>query len=180
MLRGDTILKRTAQQVPTMFSGAIAAFTCGKLLRKVNAGLVMLISMCAFCVGSILIATVPVHRLYWKQIFFATLVTPWGMDMSFPAACLILSVHVEKKYQGMAASLVNTMVNYSISIGLGFAGTIESHVNDGGRNPLKGYRGALYFGIGVSGLAMAIALILTVCVRRGKKDAERELAAGQI
>ena len=35
----------------------------------------------------------------------------------------------------MAASLVNTTVNYSISLGLGFAGTIEVHVHRGGKTP---------------------------------------------
>ncbi|KAI5296339.1 hypothetical protein KEM52_003797 [Ascosphaera acerosa] len=173
ILRGDTILLRAAEQTPTMVSGLVAAVVSGRLLRRVNAGLVLMISMCAFCVGAILIATVPVTRLYWKQIFFATLVTPWGMDMSFPAGCLILSAHVRKEYQGMAASLVNTVVNYSISIGLGFAGTIESHVNDGGADLLKGYRGALYFGIGVSGLAIGTAAVLTWIVHREKQAHDR-------
>jgi hypothetical protein len=71
------------------------------------------------------------------------------MDMSFPAATVILSNAVSKEHQGVAASLVNTVVNYSISLGLGFAGTVEVHVNNGGRSPedlLRGYRGAFYMG----------------------------------
>jgi hypothetical protein len=43
----------------------------------------------------------------------------------------------------MAASLVNTVVNYSISIGVGIAGTVDIHVNKGGRtenDELGGYR----------------------------------------
>lgn len=39
------------------------------------------------------------------------------------------------------------MVNYSISLALGFAGTVEANVNNGGLTPedkLKGYRGAWY------------------------------------
>lgn len=69
--------------------------------------------------------------------------------MSFPAGTLILSNAVGKEHQGVAASLVNTVVNYSISLGLGFAGTVEVHVNNGGKTPddlLKGYRGAFYMG----------------------------------
>jgi hypothetical protein len=69
--------------------------------------------------------------------------------MSFPAATLILSNAVSKEHQGVAASLVNTVVNYSISLGLGFAGTVEVHVNNGGRTQqdlLRGYRGAFYMG----------------------------------
>ena len=79
--------------------------------------------------------------------------------MSFPAATIILSNAVKKEHQGIAASLVNTIVNYSISLGLGFAGTVEVHVNNGGKTPgdiLKGYRGAWYVGTGLSVLGMII------------------------
>lgn len=71
----------------------------------------MIIALCAFMTGSILIATLPVHQIYWAQIFVTTLVTPFGMDMSFPAATLVVSDSVEKSKQGVAASLVNTIVS---------------------------------------------------------------------
>lgn len=84
------------------------------------------------------------------------------MDMSFPAATLILSNAVSKEHQGIAASLVNTVVNYSISLGLGFAGTVEVNVNRGGRNELdllRGYRGAWYVGCGLAGLGLGISVV---------------------
>lgn len=77
--------------------------------------------------------------------------------MSFPSATLILSNAMPKKHQGLAGSLVSTTVNYSISIGLGFAGTVESHVNNGGKDVLKGYRGALYMGVGFAGSGVVIS-----------------------
>lgn len=79
--------------------------------------------------------------------------------MSFPSGTLILSNAMPRHHQGLAASLVATTVNYSISLGLGFAGTVETHVNDGGRNVLRGYRGALYMGIGLA----ALGLVLSIC-----------------
>ena len=103
------------------------------------------------------------------------------MDMSFPAATIVLSNSVSKETQGIAASLVNTIVNYSISLGLGFAGTVEVHVNNGGRTPadlLRGYRGAWYVGIGLAGLGFAISLVFLVrdhFKRVGlKADSEKE------
>jgi hypothetical protein len=65
---------------------------------------------------------------------------------------------MHRHHQGLAASLVATTVNYSIALGLGFAGTVESHVNDAGRNVLRGYRGALYMGIGLAGLGLNISI----------------------
>jgi len=83
------------------------------------------------------------------------------MDMSFPAATLILSDAVGKKHQGIAASLVNTVVNYSISLSLGFAGTIEGNVNHGGvtnADKLLGYRSALYFGLALAAIGVVFSL----------------------
>lgn len=82
--------------------------------------------------------------------------------MSFPAGTLILSNSVAKEHQGVGASLVNTVVNYSISIGVGIAGTVEVHTSHGGATEadvLMGYRSAMYLGVGLSGLGMAIALL---------------------
>jgi hypothetical protein len=69
---------------------------------------------------------------------------------------------MRREYQGIAASLVNTVVNYSISIGLGFAGTVESQVNSGGADVLKGYRGAWYMGLGLSGLGVILSILFVM------------------
>jgi hypothetical protein len=70
---------------------------------------------------------------------------------------------------------VNTVLNYSISLALGFAGTIETHVNGGGDDMLRGFRGALYFGIGVAGLGMLCSAGLIVNHRRDSKRIEFEI-----
>lgn len=90
--------------------------------------------------------------------------------MSFPSGTLILSNSMPREHQGLAASLVNTVVNYSISIGLGLAGTVEIQVNHGGKDPLRGYRGASYMGIGLAGLGVGVATMFVIrsLTRRGK------------
>ena len=82
------------------------------------------------------------------------------MDMSFPSATIVLSNAVKKEHQGIAASLVNTVVNYSISLALGFAGTVEANVSDG--DMLKGYRGAWYLGIGLSGTGILLSIVFII------------------
>lgn len=93
--------------------------------------------------------------------------------MSFPSGTLLLSNAMPKKHQGLAASLVSTMVNYSISIGLGFAGTVETHVNDGGKDVLRGYRGALYMGVGLAAGGLVISsFYVFVQWRKSRKEAK--------
>jgi MFS family permease len=120
----------------------------------------MMISMVCFLVGNILVATCPIDQTYWAQIFVCTIIIPWGMDMSFPAGTIILSNSVGKDHQGIAASLVNTVVNYSISIGLGFAGTVEVHQNNGGtttEDRLLGLRSAYYMSIGLAAFGVILS-----------------------
>jgi MFS family permease len=172
-LRGDSPLLTMAHLCPVAISGFIAAVTTGHVISRVGPGWVMLISMLAFLTGSILVATLPIGQIYWAQTFVTTLIIPWGMDMSFPAGTLVMSNAVAKKHQGMAASLVNTVVNYSISIGVGIAGTVEVHVNNGAStvaDELSGYRGAMYLSVGLSGMGVVTSLLflLKMRLREGK------------
>ena len=146
VLRGISPRAAAAQVVPAGISGLCAAITTGFLLSRLHPGVIMGIALLAFCVGNILIATAPVSQSYWIQTFVSLIVTPWGMDMSFPAGTIILSDSMSQEHQGIAASLVNTIVNYSISIGLGIAGTVEVHVNHNNEDMLRGFRGAWYTG----------------------------------
>ena len=101
------------------------------------------------------------------------IVMPWGMDMSFPAATLILSNAVHRKHQGIAASLVNTIVNYSISLALGFAGTVEYQVNNGGKtaeDKLKGFRGGFYLAIGLAGLGIGVCIAFLFKAHRPRRS----------
>ncbi|KAK3063391.1 multidrug-resistance type transporter aminotriazole resistance, partial [Teratosphaeriaceae sp. CCFEE 6253] len=62
---------------------------------------------------------------------------------------------------------------YTISIGLGFAGTVEMHVNNGGRTDedlLKGFRGAYYIGLGFAGSGLVISILFLLRSYRGDKS----------
>ena len=160
-LRKVTPLGSAAQLAPCAVMGFIAAITTGFLLSRVRTSYIMVVAMTSFCVGEVLLATMPVNQSYWIQTFLSTLITVWGMDMSFPAGTIILSDLVPKGQQGVAASLVATVVNYSISIGLGIAGTVEVNVNRHGHDELRGYRGAWYAAVGLSGLGVLLSLLFT-------------------
>lgn len=159
--RGASVLLACAYLAPLVGSGIVAAFTTGFLLGYLRPAWIMVMAMSAFLIGNLLVATLPPHQIYWAQLLPMGLITAFGMDMSFPSATIYLSDTIEKSKQGVAASLVNTMVNYSISLGLGFAATVEVHVNHGGETweqKLQGYRGALYMGTGLAGLGLAVSL----------------------
>ena len=162
LLRHASPLLASAWYSTNAVSGAGAAILTGLYLDRIGPPSAMVMALLAYVVGTVLLATAPVDQIYWAQSFLCLLIIPFGMDISFPAATVILSNAVPKEHQGIGASLVNTVVNFSISLGLGFAGVVEGHVNNGGSTPedmLRGYRGAWYMGIGLSGLGLIISLV---------------------
>ncbi|KLP05695.1 hypothetical protein CEK26_003057 [Fusarium fujikuroi] len=162
MLRGSSPLLTSAWMSPVAISGACASLITAWLLHVSHPALVMLLALTAFTTGTILMMTAPVEQSYWYQSFFGLVIMTFGMDMSFPAATLILSNSVKREHQGIAASLVSTIVNYSISLGLGFAATVEVNVTNGGESKhelLIGYRSAFYMAVGFAGLGLGISII---------------------
>lgn len=148
--------------IPVIPSGLISALAVGKLLGKIHPSWIMVVGQVAYLVGSILAATRPAHSIYWTYYFFSVLIITVGMDTSLPAATIIFSNAVPHEYQGIGASVVMTIVNYSISLGLGIAGTVEANINQGGKtksDELLGYRGALWLGVGLAGLGLVLSLI---------------------
>ena len=164
VLREDTPLLTTAQFSPAIISGFIASGVTGFLLsRRVPVGVVMIFAMSAFLASSLLLATMPVNQTYWAQTFVSFVIAPFGMDMSFPAATIMFSTAVPRKYQGMAASLVSTVVNYSISIALGMAGTVVAYTSPGQSEPelTTAVHYAAYLAVGLSGLGVFCSVVAT-------------------
>jgi MFS family permease len=160
LIRGNTPLSVCAQFSPAVICGILAAGMTGFMLTHTPVSFVMFVSMCAFGAGLAIAATQQVRQVYWVQTFFSIIIMPFGMDMSFPAASVILSNHMPAEHQGLAMSLVNTVLNYSISIALGIAGTVETNVvkniSDPAEARLKGIRSAFYAGVG-------LALMSVIC-----------------
>ncbi|THY26622.1 MFS general substrate transporter [Aureobasidium pullulans] len=170
-------LNVSAQFTPALVCGLIAAGATGFMLTHTPVSFTMLIAMLAFFVGQVITAFMPVNQSYWPQMFVSILIMPFGMDMSFPAATVILSNHMPREHQGLAASLVNTMVNYSISLALGIAGTVEVSVmtHDGTiTDSIWGVRCAFFTGLALAGcgLLLGISYFVKSMVKEGWKVAQ--------
>lgn len=150
------------QFTPSFIGGFVASGLTGATIHTIPTSIIMLFSMCAFLAGSLLSGLRPVDQVYWAQKFVSQCVIVFGMDTSFPAGVMVLSSILPKKHQGVAASLVSTVVNYSISIGLGFAGTVEYYTTRNGADELQGIRNAFYMGFGLAGLGIFLAILFTL------------------
>ena len=165
-LRHHSPLVASAENSPSAITGFIASVVTGFLISKVPIPYIMVLALVAFCITPILSATMPIDQTYWGQTFVSTLIIPFGMDMSFPSAIILLSGSVPKEHQGIAASLVLTVTNYSISLGLGIAGTVAKQIDPDGTNLLRQFRSGWYTSIGLAGMGVVIAVASALYMRR--------------
>lgn len=84
-----------------------------------------------------MLSIMPVDQSYFQISMGQMFLLAWGMDLSYPAAALILSDFLPLHHQGMAGSLVSTVVNYSVSLFLGIASTVEIQTMQHHHNTLK-------------------------------------------
>lgn len=165
-LGGYTTLLCAASFVPLAIGGTTAAIVSGLAVPLLDAQYILVIGSACTMVACILIATMPDKQQYWPQMFPAITILSYGPDFLFAASQIIASNTVKKHQQGIAGSLIGTLVAYGQSTGIGFAGTVEAYTNNHGANIGDGYRHALYLGIGLAGLSIIIA----ICFIRIPKD----------
>jgi len=165
-IRNQSALTATLELLPVVPLGIAFALSTNFLIKKIHVSKVMLLAMLFFLIGTLLLAFAPASQTYWALTFLSVLVMPGGMNLSFPAGTILLSNAMPREHQGKAASLVSTVVNYSIASGLGIAGSIERHINNTGGSQLDGYRAAWYLGIGFSTLGVFISLFFVWMSRK--------------
>ncbi|KAM7192128.1 MFS general substrate transporter [Rhypophila sp. PSN 637] len=193
-LRGHGALLASAEISPVAVTGIFFAFLTVWLMRRIAVSWVMLFAMFFFLLGSVLMAVAPLNQSYWANTFVSVVLMPGAMNLSFPAATMLLSSSLSKEKQGIAASLVATVVNYSISCGLGLAGSVHKHAlgfaadQAGLRGPppalavsspaltkirLYGVRSAYWFSVALGGLGMLIAalFIFVQCTEKASREA---------
>ncbi|SSD61947.1 related to Aminotriazole resistance protein [Saccharomycodes ludwigii] len=143
--------------------GFSAALIVGFTIKRINPSILLFFSMCAFTTGSAMLSVVPVHQNFFRMTFGMMIILSFGMDFSFPSSSIVLSDELPRANQGMAGSLVNTMINYGMSLFLGFGTTVEAEVRK--KHPddvLLGYRAALYFSTGLAGLGICVAAVYMI------------------
>lgn len=155
--------------LPHAVFGGLAAPVAAWLISRIAAQWILAFGALVVLLSSILLVTMPAQQLYWTQVFPATILMALCPDFMSTAAQIVTTNSVRRYEQGIAGSLISLLQLYGASIGLGFAGTVESNTNNNGTEVLAGYRGALYFAIGLAAAALAIDMLFV----RVPKD-ERE------
>jgi MFS family permease len=169
IIRQWSVLQFAVGWTPFGICGTVGAVLSAWLIPRMAAQWILAIGAASILFSNILVATMPEQQTYWAQVFPASILMAFCPDFVYTAAQIIASNSVRRNQQGVAASLIGTLNLYGNSLGLGFAGTVETEINKGSIYPVRGYRAALYFGAAIA----AVGLAINVFFVRMKKD-ERE------
>ncbi|KAI1149678.1 MFS general substrate transporter [Nemania diffusa] len=161
-VRGDSLIRTGLQYLPLTIVGAITPFLAAWLVPRVPAQVIIGLGCLAMVIINALLATVRADLTYWAMCFPAMFVSAFTIDLITTSAQIVISSTVPRKQQGVAGSLVGTLLGYGMSTGLGFAGTVEVHTFDNGRNPLRGYHSAAYLAVGMSGAALILSALIRI------------------
>ncbi|KAI3394026.1 hypothetical protein diail_3290 [Diaporthe ilicicola] len=169
LLRGLDVIQLAVVWTPFVPGSVAAVFVAAWLIPRLAAQYIIALGVVFVLLSNLLLATMPVQQTYWAQTFPAIVLGSMCPDLVYVAAQVIASNSVSRKQQGIAGSLIGTLNLYGNSLGLGFAGTIETQLLKQTGDQARGYRAVLYFGVG---LAVA-GLVLNFIFVRVPKD-ERE------
>ncbi|RWA10103.1 hypothetical protein EKO27_g4998 [Xylaria grammica] len=161
-IRGDSLITTGLQYLPLTIVGAITPFVAAWLIPRVPAQVIIGLGCLALVIINALLATTRPDLTYWAMCFPAMFVSAFTIDLIVTSAQIVISSTVPMKQQGIAGSLVGTLLGYGLSTGLGFAGTVEVHTFDNGRNLLRGYHSAAYLAIGMAGGALILSALIRI------------------
>lgn len=174
-IRHDSLIQTGVQYLPLTIVGCVNSFLAAWLVTRVPAQIIIGIGCLAMIVSNVLLATIPANLTYWAMAFPAVFFSAFTIDLITTSAQIIASNTVQTKHQGIAGSLIGTLLSYGMSTGLGFAGTVEAHTNKNGKDLLHGYHCAAYLAVGLSVASLIIALFIRIPKDTHDEQSEREM-----
>ncbi|TCD61080.1 hypothetical protein EIP91_009064 [Steccherinum ochraceum] len=156
--RHYTLTAMGATIVPFVLVSTVMGVVSGLLVAAIKIQYILCIGVVSLIVALLLVATMPDQQTYWAQVFPSTIFAGAGPDLVLPAAQIIAASSVRRSEQAIAGALIGVLQVYGLIMGVGFAGTVQVHVNKHGTDPVLGFRGGLFLGLGFLGLAFIINL----------------------
>jgi hypothetical protein len=158
-IRHYTPLESAVHILPIVPAALFASILTAYLMRTTKPAYILLYATLAATLGPLLLYFAAPTQTYWGCTFVSLLMMPIFMDFCLPAATYIMSNFFPMHMQGVSGSLVATVLNYSISLGLGLATTAEVYTSVGPNVQLAGIQSAWLTGVGIGGLGVFICAI---------------------
>ena len=105
-----------------------------------------------------------------------------GAEFSYLVCSLFVLESVRKKHLSVAAGVFTSLMSLGSAIGAASSSSIRQHVSGQNQRNINGFHAAFWFGVGLAGSALLIALTVRVDKRGTREERvrkEREEAQGE-
>ncbi|KAH3660033.1 hypothetical protein OGAPHI_007238 [Ogataea philodendri] len=169
--------------LPMGIMGALTNVFVGVTFHLIS-GKVLLIGGNVCLVGATVVwATLDYHRSYWLGPFWGYILCVIACDITYNVCTMVTVTAVERKNQGAAAGVFNTILQLVAVVGLSLGSVLVSakdpyygtpEQNEHPKELFHGLINVFYLGIGFSGLALASSFFVHVGTS-GNAEAENTI-----
>jgi predicted tellurium resistance membrane protein TerC len=162
-------------------TGLLTNFIASFILHRVSGTILLIVAECGILAAALLQALQPVGTIYWAMTFPSLPLMIIGAEFSYLVCSLFVLESVQKKHLSVAAGVFSSLMSLGSAIGAAASSSIRQHVS-GQEKSIAGFHAAFWFGVGMAGLAVLIALTVRVDKRGTREERikkEREEAQGE-
>ena len=164
---GVTSLQTAAWYVPMSLGGCILSVVGGYVFHLLSGTVLMLAAGLGWILTSLLFALAPLGANYWAYVFPAMIGATLGIDITFNVASIFITTSLLQSQQGLAGSLIHSLLYLGIAFVLSFADIIQTQTARLGLK--RSYQSVFWYQLAIQSTALAI-MLLFVRIRKAKSD----------
>ncbi|KAF9640310.1 Major facilitator superfamily [Lasiodiplodia theobromae] len=153
-IMGGEPLQLVAWFTPMALGGCIISTVGGLVLHRIPGTGIIILAGLAWIIAPLLFAIAPHGANYWAYTFPSMICATIAIDLTFTVTNVFFTTSLPLKRQGLAGALINTLVQLSIAIFLGFADVTASNTADLGL--MKSYKAVFWLEVAMAGLAQVL------------------------
>lgn len=166
-IMGATPLQIAAWYVPMCLGGLVLSIVGGHVFHLFSGTILMLLGGLGWILTSLLFALAPIGASYWAYVFPAMIGATFGIDITFNVAAIFITTNLSQDQQGLAGSLINSLLYLGIAFVLSFADVTQTQTAHLGLK--RSYQSVFWYALAVQATALALMLAL-VRIRKAKSD----------
>jgi hypothetical protein len=136
-------------------------FVASFVLHRVPGTILLITAEVCILGAALLQALQPSGLIYWAMTFPSLPLMIIGAEFSYLVCSLFVLESVQKSHLSVAAGVFSSLMSLGSAIGAASSSSIRQHVS-GQEGRIEGFKAAFWFGVGLAGLAMLIALTVRV------------------
>jgi len=166
-IMGATPLQTAAWYVPMCLGGLILSVVGGYVFHLFSGTVLMLLGGLGWILTSLLFALAPIGANYWAYVFPAMIGATLGIDITFNVANIFITTNLPQSQQGLAGSLINSLLYLGIAFVLSFADVTQTQTAHLGLK--RSYQSVFWYELAVQTAALALMLVF-VRIRKAESD----------